>query len=156
VRYARRALSPQAQRSPRQLPSRRLSVSNRTYGRRRPNRKPTRLAARFSSSKLTAARARRKPRHGAAAVLHALASRPSSPENYTMADPALIASAVFSAGTAVGAWRSSFISRETVSLSSLAFIWPTVRVAYDQGQPVVWIRLHNDGPGSPRTSSRDV
>lgn len=64
-----------------------------------------------------------------------------------MTDPALIASTTLAAVSAAAAWRSSFISREAGTRSSLAFVWPAVRIAYDGGQPVVWVRFHNDGPG---------
>lgn len=64
-----------------------------------------------------------------------------------MPDPAIIASTALAAASSAAAWRSSFIAREAATRSNLAFVWPAVRIAYDGPDPVVWVRLHNDGPG---------
>jgi hypothetical protein len=64
-----------------------------------------------------------------------------------MADEALLASTALAAISAAAAWRSSFIAREAATRSNLPFVWPAVRVAYDEPDPVVWVRFHNDGPG---------
>jgi hypothetical protein len=64
-----------------------------------------------------------------------------------MADPALIAPTTLAAVSAAAAWRSSFIAREAAIRSSLAFVWPVVRVSYERDRAIVRVRLHNDGPG---------
>lgn len=64
-----------------------------------------------------------------------------------MADEALLASTALAAASSAAAWRSSFIAREAATRNNLAFVWPAVRIAFDGPDPVVWVRLHNDGPG---------
>jgi hypothetical protein len=62
-------------------------------------------------------------------------------------DIALIASTALAAASAAAAWRSSFIAREAATRNNLAFVWPVVRIKSDGPHTVVFVRLHNDGPG---------
>jgi hypothetical protein len=62
-------------------------------------------------------------------------------------DSGVVASTALAAISSAAAWRSSFIAREAATRNNLAFVWPAVHIAYDGPDPVVWVRLHNDGPG---------
>ena len=64
-----------------------------------------------------------------------------------MSQAPLVISASAAAASALAAWRSSFIAARSAIRANLPYVWPAVRPQYEEGRIVVWVRLHNDGPG---------
>jgi len=47
----------------------------------------------------------------------------------------------------MAAWRSSLIAQRAATRAHLPYVWPAIRYGSDGPDKVVYVRLHNDGPG---------
>lgn len=64
-----------------------------------------------------------------------------------MSNTPIAISAVAATASALAAWRTSVVAGRGVTRSNLPYVWPAVRIGRDGPTTVVWVRLHNDGPG---------
>ena len=64
-----------------------------------------------------------------------------------MSEAPLVISALAAAASAIAAWRSALVATRAVTRANLPYVWPAVRLQHEKGSIVVWVRLHNDGPG---------
>ena len=54
---------------------------------------------------------------------------------------------VATSASAIAAWTTALLARQTVRRAHLPYVWPDVRLHYRDKSTEVSVRLHNDGPG---------